>query len=97
MPDSSRDGTGPGNGSSDKNRTAAGIPRGSSARQQYSSDSIDAPIQTLGSGHGLKAFQLATRVCTSSRRGLVSGTASSADNCSISAQTASTNFCDSSR
>ncbi|MEU6176325.1 hypothetical protein [Streptomyces coeruleorubidus] len=34
-------GRGPNNGSSDKNRTAAGISVSSSARPQYSSDSID--------------------------------------------------------
>jgi hypothetical protein len=70
------------------------MPRSSSARQQYSSDSIDVPIQTLGSGHELKALQLATRLRTFSHTGPASGSASSSDNRSISVQIASTNFCD---
>ena len=45
-------GNGPSSGYSDKNRTAAGAARNSSARQQYSSDSIDVPSHTFGNGHG---------------------------------------------
>jgi hypothetical protein len=40
MPVKSKLGNGPSSGSSDRNRTAAGVSRNASARQQYSSNSI---------------------------------------------------------
>ena len=50
MPSKLSDGSGPSRGSSDRNRTAAGVARRSSARRMYLSDSIDVPSQTFGSG-----------------------------------------------
>jgi hypothetical protein len=52
MPDRSREGSEPRRGSSDRNLVQAGTWRSTSARQQYSSFSIEVPTQALGSGHG---------------------------------------------
>jgi hypothetical protein len=69
IPAKSRLGSGPSKGSSDKNRIAAGVCRMTPARRVNSSDSIEVPSHTFGSGH----FPAASNAGASAQPGRLGG------------------------